>query len=263
MLKPSLKWTVAAFALVALVALPVAASQEAGSQELTAQEEEILAKVKEEVKAAMAEMKESLAKMKEELAAMHEGGMLLREFHTKIDDFELGEEEIVRELKLAQEGTKMAMEEAMAQAEISAKMSALRLPELYFAGEGPRVWSWRSAEYGSFVLDLAEKLALTDVQQDQIRDLQRENRRQQISRRADIEVAEMDLEALEGADVIDLAAIRAQLETLGSLKIDDQIAGMQLEQDIRQVLTPEQRTQIDEIGEKVGPHRIRFATRRR
>ena len=82
MLKPSLKWTVAAFALVALVALPVAASQEAGSQELTAQEEEILAKVKEEVKAAMAEMKESLAKMKEELAAMHESGMLLREFNT-------------------------------------------------------------------------------------------------------------------------------------------------------------------------------------
>jgi len=262
MLKPSLKWTVAAFALVALVALPVAASQEAGSQELTAQEEEILAKVKEEVKAAMAEMKESLARMKEELAAMQESGVLLREFNAKVDDLDFGEEAIIMELKLAEQETKKAMEGARMAAELSSRMSARRLPELYFAGEAPRIWSWRSAEYGSFVLDLAEKLALTDVQQDQIRDLQRENRRQQISRRADIEVAEMDLETLEGADVPDLAAIRAQLETLGSLKIDEQIAGIQLEQDIRQALTPEQRTQIDEIGEKVGPHRIRFATRR-
>jgi len=257
MLKPSLKWTVAAFALVVLVALPVAASQEAGSQELTAQEEEILAKVKEEVKAAMAEMKESLAKMKEELAAMHEGGMLLREFNTHIDDLELDEEAMVRELKLAQEETKHAMEGARMAAELKLR----RVPELYFAGEAPHVWSWRSAEYGSFVLDLAEKLALTDVQQNQIRDLQRENRRQTISRRADIEVAEMDLETLEDADVPDLAAIRAHLETLGSLKIDEQIAGMQLEQDIRQVLTPEQRTQIDGIGEKFGPDRVHLIKR--
>jgi len=259
MLKPSLKWTVAAFALVALVALPVAAGQEAGSQELTAQEEEILAKVKSEVEAAMAEMKASLAKMKEELAAMHESGMLLREYSTKIDDFELGEEAMIMELKVAQEEAKKAMEEAR----LAGELKARRLPELYFAGEAPRVWSWRSAEYGSFVLDLAEKLALTDVQQDQIRDLQRENRRQQISRRADIEVAEMDLETLESADVPDLAGIRAQLEELGSLKIDEQIAGMQLEQDIRQILTPEQRAQIDEIGEKFGPKHVRFVTRRR
>ena len=166
---------------------------------------------------------------------------------------------MVRELKLAQEETKKAMEGARMAVELQGR----RIPELYFAGEAPHVWSWRSAEYGNSVLDLAEKLALTDVQQDQIRDLQRENRRQKISRRADIEVAEMDLEALEGADVTDLAAIRVQLEALGSLRIDDQIAGMQLEQDIRQVLTPEQRTQLDEIGKKVGPHRIRFATRRR
>lgn len=259
MLKPSLKWTVAAFALIALVALPVAASQETGSQELTAQEEEILAKVKAEVEVAMAKMEKSLAKMKEELAAMHEGGMLLREYKAQANDLELNEEAMVRELKMAQEQTKKAMEGAR----IAAEMKARRIPELYFAGEAPHLWSWRSAEYGSFVLDLAEKLALTEVQQGQIRDLQRENRRGQISRRADIEVAEMDLEALESAGAPDLAAIRGQLETLGSLKIDEQISGMQLEQDIRQVLTPEQRTQIDEIGEKFGPNRVRFVTRRR
>ena len=259
MLKPSLRWTVAAFALVALVALPVAASQEVGSQELTAQEEKILAKVKEEVRAAMAKMEKNLAKMKEELAAMHEGGMLLREHKAQLNDFELDEKAMVRELKMVQEETKRAMEGAR----VAAELQARRIPELYFAGEAPHVWSWRSAEYGGFVLDLAEKLALTEAQQDQIRDLQRENRRQQISRRADLEVAEMDLETLESADMPDLAAIRGQLETLGSLKIDEQIAGMQLKQDILQVLTPEQRTQIDEIGEKFGPNRVRFVTKRR
>jgi len=260
MLKPSLKWTVAVFALVALVALPVAASQEAGSQELTAQEEEILAKVKEEVKVAMAEMKENLVKMQEELAAMRESGVLLREYNAKVDDFEFGEEEMVREFKVAQEEAKKAMEGARVAAELSA---ARRLPELYFAGEAPRVWSWRSAEYGNVVLELAEKLALTEVQQDQIRDLQRENRRQTISRRADIEVAEMDLETLESADEPDLAAMRGQLEELGSLKIDEQIAALQLKQDIRQVLTVEQRAQFDEIAKDFGPHRVRLAYRNR
>jgi hypothetical protein len=259
MLRPSLKWTVAAFALVAIVALPVAASQEASGQELTAQEEEILAKVKEELKAAMAKVEENLAKMKEEIAALHEDETLLREYNARVDDFEVGKEAMVRELKLAHEETRKAMEGAR----MAAEMKALRIPELYFAGEAPNVWSWRSAEYGSFVLDLAEKLDLTDVQQDQIRDLQRENRRQTISRRADIEVAEMDLEALEDADVADLNAIRAQLETLGGLKIDEKIAAMQLEQDIRQVLTPEQRAQLDEIGKKFGPDHVRIVTKRR
>jgi hypothetical protein len=259
MLKPSLRWTAAAVALVALVALPVAASQEAGTQELSVQEEEILAKVKAEVEAAMAEMQENLARMKEELAALQENKLLLRDFDVKLDDLDLDEEAMAEQMELAREKAKQAIEMARMESELAAR----RLPEMYFAGTAPRIWSWRSAEYGSFVLDLADKLALTDAQQDQIRDLQREHKRRTIERRADIEVAEMDLEMLESADDPDLAAIRAQLEVLSSLKIDEQIAGMQLEQDIQQVLTQEQRDQLEEIDVKFGPRRVRISTSRR
>jgi Spy/CpxP family protein refolding chaperone len=258
MRKPSLQWTAAAVVLAALVALPVAASQEAGTQELSAQEEEILARVKAEVEAAMAEMKENLARMKEELAALQEGEYL-RDFDVKLEGLKLDEEAMAMQMERAHREAQRAAE----MAKIESELAARRLPEIYFAGAAPRIWSWHSAEFGSFVLDLADKLELTDVQRDQIRDLQREHKRQTIERRAEIEVAEMDLETLESADTPDLAAMRAQLEELAGLKIDEQIAGMQLEQEIRQVLTQEQRDQLDDIDAKFGPRRVRIKTSRR
>jgi Spy/CpxP family protein refolding chaperone len=148
-------------------------------------------------------------------------------------------------------------------AKIEAEMAARRLPEMYFAAEAPHIWSWRTAEYGSFVLDLSEKLALTDTQQGQIRDLQREHKRQTIERRADLEVAELDLKTLQSAETLDLEAIRDQLEVVSGLKIEEQIAGLQLKHDIQQVLTLEQRDQLEEIDKKFGPRKVSVLKRKR
>ena len=77
--------------------------------------------------------------------------------------------------------------------------------------------------------------------------VQREYERARIARSADIEVAGMDLEALDDDPDAAIPAIRSALEGLSALRIDGQIADRDLLRDVREVLTPEQREQFDEI----------------
>ncbi len=92
--------------------------------------------------------------------------------------------------------------------------------------------------YGELALDYAEELELTEDQTDAIRAL----------RRADIEVAEMDLEALYEVADADLAAVRAKLEELAMLEVDNEMAGFMLRQEVRSALTPAQLDELDELG---------------
>jgi len=101
--------------------------------------------------------------------------------------------------------------------------------------------------FGETVVDFAEELELTDDQVDQIRDAQRATRRAAIERNADIEVGEMDLEALYEADTPDLTAIRAKLEELAMLGVDRQMAGINLREQVRGLLTQAQREHIEDL----------------
>lgn len=101
--------------------------------------------------------------------------------------------------------------------------------------------------FGETVVDFAEELELTDDQIDQIRAAQRATRRAAIERNADIEVGEMDLEALYEADTPDLTAIRAQLEGLAMLSVDQQMAGLNLREQVRGLLSQAQREQLPEM----------------
>ncbi len=102
--------------------------------------------------------------------------------------------------------------------------------------------------YGELALDYAEELELTEDQTDAIRALRRAARRDGIERRADIEVAEMDLEALYEVADADLAAVRAKLEELAMLEVDNEMAGFMLRQEVRSALTPAQLDELDELG---------------
>ncbi|MCH7825794.1 MAG: hypothetical protein IH849_13420 [Acidobacteria bacterium] len=107
--------------------------------------------------------------------------------------------------------------------------------------------------FGEQVLDRAEELGITDDQAEQIRAAQRAGRRDGIERRADTEIAEMDLEALYEVDEPDLAAVRAKLEELAMLQVDSQMAGLSLRRQVRQILTP---TQLEEWGDLRGDDEI-------
>jgi len=144
------------------------------------------------------------------------------------------------EARLAQVQTRRARE-SMQLALVSAERALQRAPRaMTIRGIGS------CDSFGELVLDYAEDLELTEDQIDTVRGSQRAARRDGIERRADIEVAEMDLEALYEADDPDLAAVRAKLEALAMLRVDEQMAGFTLRREVRAALTPDQLDKLDE-----------------
>ena len=110
--------------------------------------------------------------------------------------------------------------------------------------------AWRvrsSASAVSRVLTHAEDIGLTEDQEDQIRELQRGVRREQIRRDADLEIAEMDLEEVMDDDGANLDAIEQKMREVANLGVDARMAGMRLERDVMAILTPEQREDLEEL----------------
>lgn len=270
MLRSSLKWALPAVSLVLLVGLavlPAAATQEGGGQEATAQEQELEARIKAQIEELLAGLEERMAKLQEEIEALHGNRLLLRELEgAHLEDMQVAQERMKEALEESMAARELHMQEALErvkEAQGEARWRALQAPRIAVGSFGPYAWAFSSSSYGEKILALAEELELSETQQQQIRDLQREFRRESISRKADVEVAEMDLEELRKADTPDLAAIRAQLEEIGSLKIDAEIAKLRLDQDVQQVLTAEQKAKIEEMKKKLEPKKISVAYSRR
>jgi len=156
------------------------------------------------------------------------------------------------EARMAQMSQRMA--EQMRQLEMTRAVDMERLQrEMEFAEQAVRrsggatmYFGGGCSTFGETVLSMTEELELSDDQVAQIREAQRAVRRDSIARNADVEVGEMDLEALYEADEPDLAAIRAKLEEVALLGVDGKIAGLGLRQQVRAILTPAQRQQFDE-----------------
>ncbi len=111
--------------------------------------------------------------------------------------------------------------------------------------------AWRvrsSASAVSRVLAHAEDIGLTeDQEEDQIRELQRGVRREQIRRDADLEIAEMDLEEMMDNNGANLDVIEQKMREVANLGVDARMAGMRLERDVMALLTPEQRDDLEEL----------------
>ena len=237
-----------AFAAVACLLLITAApGVQAGQEQSAATEAEIAARVRAELEARMVQLTAQLR----ELEAARE--IDLESLRRQLEQGALSAERL-------QELTQMRLAEAMARNEQQAQASEVRVEEITRrAMEAAEEAMQRAGQvrsinlrggcdvFGERVLDRAEDLALSDDQIDQIRAAQRASRRDGIGRRADTEVAEMDLEALYEADNPDLAALRAQLEALAMLQVDNQMAGLALREQVREIMTPAQREQWDDL----------------
>lgn len=213
---PSKPWVTAGAAVMVLMcaallvasASPVLAAQQSG-----ATEEEIQARVRAELQAQLEQMSRRLAEQQQVSA----------------EAMERYRQEVQR-ARAAQERALVSAQEAMERA----RVGMMRL----HSGCGV---------FGEAVLNFADDLSLSDEQIGQIREAQRSTRRASIGRNADIEVGQVDLEALYEADEPDLAAIRAKLEELAMLGVDEQMSGLQLREQVRAILTPEQREQLDDL----------------
>jgi exonuclease VII large subunit len=247
-------WTLAAvvvttmvcLAAFALVSVPVVEAQQSG-----ASEEEIAARVRAELEARLAQVNQRILEQMRQLEAMREVDVekLQQELQMLTENGarfrELAELSAQRAAELHSqtseetrrrtgELTRRAMEQAEQAVRRAGRVSTLRMRGGCNA-------------FGDTVLELSEDLGLSDDQVTQIREAQRTARRDRIERNADVEIGEMDLEALYEADQPDLTSIRAKLEELAILGVDNQMAGLSLAQQVRGILTPQQLEQFEDL----------------
>ena len=120
-------------------------------------------------------------------------------------------------------------------------------------------FSRRSGGTASRALAKAEEIGLTEAQEEQIRGLQRENRRAQIRRNADTQIAEMDLEEMMGIESSDLDAIEQMMRDIADYEVDERMARLRLDRSANVILTEAQRDELEEMS----PGRFIFESIRR
>jgi Spy/CpxP family protein refolding chaperone len=101
------------------------------------------------------------------------------------------------------------------------------------------------------------ELGLSDEQDAQLRKLHQDQRKAQIRRRADLQIARMELQELLAAKTVDEKAIAVKVKEItdqGALglksHVDTQLA-------VRKVLTPEQLEKMKQFHNRPGPQQLR------
>jgi Spy/CpxP family protein refolding chaperone len=84
------------------------------------------------------------------------------------------------------------------------------------------------------------QLDLTDAQRTKLRDLHEAQARKAIQRRADMQLARMDLRKLMRADKPDVGAVNAQIDKIARMQAEGMKAAFETRIQARAVLTPEQ-----------------------
>jgi Spy/CpxP family protein refolding chaperone len=96
---------------------------------------------------------------------------------------------------------------------------------------------------GMLHLRLGSRLAeldLSDAQREKLRDVHDAQARKAIQRRADMQLARMDLHKLMSAEKVDAGAVNAQIDRMARMHADAMKAAFEAHQQVRAVLTPEQ-----------------------
>lgn len=84
------------------------------------------------------------------------------------------------------------------------------------------------------------QLDLSEAQRDKMRALHEANARKAVQRRADLQLAQMDLHKLLRADKPDVGTINTQVDRIARLRADGVKAAIDTRLQARAVLTPEQ-----------------------
>jgi Spy/CpxP family protein refolding chaperone len=103
-------------------------------------------------------------------------------------------------------------------------------------------------EMASRILANAEEIGLDENQENQIRALQRENRRAEIHRNAEIQIAEMDLDEMMGTEDLDLDAIEEKMHEIANYQVDGRMDRLRLDRSVSAILTEAQRDELKEMS---------------
>lgn len=150
----------------------------------------------------------------------------------------------------ARQEEKLARERALQEAQARLRELPDGIARLRIDGPGGLILS-RGPSVEA-ILARADDLELDDEQIDSIRAAHRDSRRAEIERDAAIQVAQLDLEDLMADDdAMDLDAVEAKMTEIAGLRVQSRMADLRLRQQVRSILTPEQREQLEDMGPRI------------
>ncbi len=97
-------------------------------------------------------------------------------------------------------------------------------------------------------------LGLDDKQTESIRAIRSKVKKDMVKKRAELEIARIDLRDLLAKDQVDMSAVETMVKKMSGLQTEIRIARIKSMQEIKAVLTPEQRKKLKEMRER-GPER--------
>ncbi|MBI3325368.1 MAG: Spy/CpxP family protein refolding chaperone [Nitrospinae bacterium] len=109
-------------------------------------------------------------------------------------------------------------------------------------GEGPR---GNGRPQGSGMIHLKQELGLNDAQAMELRKLKSEEKKSAIRKRADLQIARLELHELLNASTVDEKAVSAKVKEVNDLQGSALRARVENRIALQKVLTPEQRAIID------------------
>lgn len=97
-----------------------------------------------------------------------------------------------------------------------------------------------------------ERLGLSESQEQQLKELRLQHKRDAVRRQADLKIARLDLQELMSAPTLDERAITAKVKQLGALQSAAFEARMQARLEAQRLLTPEQRQKMRDMRQHRG-----------
>ncbi len=91
---------------------------------------------------------------------------------------------------------------------------------------------------------------LDEKQMDSVRAIRSRVRKDSVRKRAEIEVARLDLRDQLSKEQVDMASVEATVKKMAGLQSDIRLAHIKAIQEIKAVMTPEQRKKFKELREK-------------
>jgi len=93
-------------------------------------------------------------------------------------------------------------------------------------------------------------LGLDEKQKEAVKEILRKTKRETIKRRADLDIAQIDLKDLLDKDAVNMMAVESKLKQIASLESEIHLARIKSHEEIKSKLTPDQRKKLKEMMEQ-------------
>ena len=97
------------------------------------------------------------------------------------------------------------------------------------------------------MMDRLASLGLDAKQKESVKAIHMKTKKEMIRKKADADIARLDLREILGKDTVDMAAAEATVKQLEALRADMQMMHIRAREEIKAVLTPAQRTKFAEM----------------